>query len=63
VKSLPKVSLARILPLPVGDPDFNRCPDPDCQNFGVGADMDVQRFLVRGSPARNIEHVRGSSSD
>lgn len=62
MKRLPNLSLAQILPKPVGDLDFNCCPDPDCQNFGVGAEMGIQRFLGRNAPTRKAAALLSNSS-
>jgi hypothetical protein len=62
VKSLPSLSLAQVMPSPVGDLDFNCCPDPDCQNFGISADVNVGRFLGRGAPARKAALLSNSSA-
>lgn len=62
MKRLSNLSLAQILPNPVGDLDFNCCPDPECQNFGVGADMGTQRFLGRNAPTRKAAAFLSNSS-
>lgn len=59
---MPDLSLAQVLPAPVGDFDINCCPDPSCGNFGVSSDLDVQRFLGRGAPERRAAAARLSNS-
>jgi hypothetical protein len=54
--------LAIVSTTPVGDLDFNCCPDPDCTNFGVSADVNVERFLGRGAPARKAAVLSNSSA-
>lgn len=60
--SLPSLSLAQVLPAPVGDLDFNCCPDPDCLNFGVSADLNFGRFLGRGAPLRKKTTLLSNSA-
>lgn len=37
VMRAPNLKLSQLLPNPVGELDVNRCPDPDCLNFGERA--------------------------
>jgi hypothetical protein len=50
------------MPSPVGDLDFNCCPDPDCESFDVSADVNIGRFLGRGAPSRKAALLSNSSA-
>lgn len=45
MKSVPNLSVGQVYPPAVGWLNVNTCPDPDCGNYGVGADTEGPRVL------------------